>query len=246
MALARVFAANGVRVALVDRDEAALARASEQLTPRPLVVACDVTDPAACQAAVDQIIAQAGGVDILVNNAGVSHRSRFAETSDDVLRHVMNVNFFGSVNMTRAALPSLRARRGRIAVLSSVAGFAPLLGRTGYAASKHALHGFFDSLRAELAASGVSVTLACPYFTQTAIRHNALAGDGGSAGHRPSATGKALDPDLVAAVIVRAAERRQRQVVIGKIGRLSYWVSRLAPAVYERLMRRSQRAEFGE
>lgn len=244
MALAREFGGRGARVVLLDLEEAALSRAAATLQPPPMIRACDVTDPGACEAAVQAVISELGGVDLLVNNAGISHRSRFDATSLEVLRQVMEVNFFGSVHMTRAALPALLERQGRIAVVSSIAGFAPLVGRTGYAASKHALHGFFDSLRAELVGSGVSVTLACPYFTRTAIRDRALDGSGASAGRRPSATGKALDPELVARQIGGATLRRRRQVVIGGVGRLSYWVSRLAPALYEWLMRRSQRAEF--
>ncbi len=244
-ALARRYQSQGARTVLLDLDEAALEAVAAEMSPRPLTVACDVTDVDACQDAVDTVIRELGGIDILVNNAGISHRSRFVETEPAVLRAVMDVNFFGAVNMTHAALPNLTARRGRISVLSSIAGFAPLVGRTGYAASKHALHGFFDSLRAELVGCGVSVTIACPYFTQTAIRESALGGDGTSAGRRPSATGKPLDPDDVAKAIVHATSRRQRQVVIGRVGRLSLWVSKLAPGIYERLMRRSQRAEFG-
>lgn len=245
MALAREYAKSGARVALLDLDQVALTKAAGALDPAPLTVPCDVTDPDACEAAIAAVLHALGRVDVLVNNAGISHRSRFEDTDARVLRAVMEVNFFGSVNMTRAALPHLVRSRGRIAVLSSIAGFAPLVGRTGYAASKHALHGFFDSLRAELVGTGVSVTVVCPYFTQTAIRHNALNGSGESAGIRPSKTGRALDPQTVARAIVRATSRRRRQVVIGGVGRLSFWVSRLAPAVYERLMRRSQAAEFG-
>ena len=125
---------------------------------------------------------------------------------------------------------------------SSVAGFAPLVGRTGYAASKHALHGFFDTLRAELVGSGVTVTLACPAFTATAIRRNALDASGGRTG-RGAPGSPQLTPETVATHVVDAVRRRRRQVVIGPIARASWWVSRFAPTLYERLMRWSQASE---
>ena len=242
-ALADAFEAVGAQVALLDRDAEALAEAAAERGGRPLVVRCDVTDPAECAAAIAAVEAELGGVDVLVNNAGISHRSPFTSTDPSVLRRVMEVNFFGAVHCTAAALPSLTARRGRIVAVSSVAGFAPLVGRTGYAASKHAMHGFFDSLRAELVGSGVSVTIACPYFTDTALRTHALDGKGQSGSAPPPSLGKPLAPEDVAEEIVRGCIDRRRLVVSGRVGRASWWVSRLAPAAYEALMRRNQRGE---
>jgi len=138
----------------------------------------DVADDADCVRAVGDCIARYGRLDVLVANAGISHRSAFASTDAAVIRRVMEVNFFGAVNCTRAALPHLRSVRGAIVAVSSVAGYSPLVARTGYAASKHALHGFYDSLRAELAEDGVDVTLVCPSFVATGIGRNALGGDG--------------------------------------------------------------------
>ncbi len=244
-ALAAAYAKAGARVALLDIDPDALRAASDVLDGVEFTAVCDVTDPASCQAAVDAVVAQFGRLDVLVNNAGISHRSTFDSTDPVVLRRVMEVNFFGSVNCTRAALSHIVARRGWIVALSSVAGFAPLVGRTGYCASKHALHGFFDSLRAELAGTGVTVLLACPYFTDTAMRTAALDGDGAPLGNRTAARGVPLSPDDVAESIVNACERRQRVVVLGRVARLSWWISRIFPRVYERLMLRSQREEFG-
>ena len=144
-----------------------------------LPVECDVTSLEACRDAIARVIDARGGVDVLINNAGVTHLSHFSDTEVEVIRRVMEVNFFGAVNCTKAALDSLLERRGRIAVLSSVAGFSPLATRCGYSASKHALHGFFDSMRPELRASGVPVTLVCPFFVDTDMGDRALGGDGG-------------------------------------------------------------------
>ena len=239
-ALARAFADRGARIALLDRDAEALEAA---LTGDWLAVPCDVTHADQCAVAMAQVRDALGGIDVLVNNAGISHRSAFSQTDAAVLRTVMDVNFFGSVHCTQAALPDLVRSRGRIVAVSSVAGFAPLIGRTGYAASKHALHGFFDSLRAELADAGVSVTIACPYFTDTALRTHALDGSGNANSAPPPSMGRPLSPEDVAEDIVTACLARRRMVISGRVGRASWWVSRLAPRAYELLMRRSQRGE---
>ncbi len=242
-ALADALEARGARVALLDLDESALAAAVADRGGRPLAVRCDVTDADDCRAAIDRVVAELGGVDVLVNNAGISHRSPFAQTDVAVFRKVVDVNLMGAVYCTHAALPSLLERRGRIVAISSIAGFAPLLGRTGYAASKHALHGFFDSLRAELRPSGVSVTLVCPYFTDTAMRTSALDGQGNAASEPPPSMVTPLRPEAVAEAVVDGCLAGRRLVVPGAIGRASWWVSRLAPKAYEALMLRSQKGE---
>ncbi len=239
-ALAQAFAARGDKVALLDLDAGALEGLALRLGGLALV--CDVTDPAACEAAIAEVERRWGGVDVLVNNAGISHRSRFADTSPEVLRRVMEVNFFGSVNCTRAALPALRRRRGVVVAISSVAGFAPLVGRTAYAASKHALHGFFDSLRTELRGE-VAVALVCPSFVDTPLDQSALDGEGKRLGRARPSVGRFLSPDEVAAVVLDAVDHRSRRRLVSPIAHLSWWVSRLAPSVYDRLMLRSQRAD---
>ncbi len=237
-ALGRAFAAEGARVALLDIDEARLERVAR--SQGALAVVCDITDPESCVTAMDRVVTELGGVDILVNNAGISHVSPFDHTDPAVLRRVMEVNFFGAVHCTRAALPWVVAARGWLVTLSSVAGFAPLVGRTGYAASKHALHGFFDSLRAERAGSGVSVLIACPAFTDTGIRGAALDGRGVPVGDGGWAPKRQLSPDAVARRIVRGVKRRERQVVLGGLAHASWWVSRFSPRLYDAVMRRTQ------
>ncbi len=242
------FAREGARVALLDVDEAALERAREALANdghEVLAIRCDVRDEGACRAAIEAVVDAFGGVDVLVNNAGIAHRSLLERTDFEVLRRVMDENFFGAVHTTRAALPSLVARRGSVVAISSVAGFAPLVGRTGYSASKHALHGFFDSLRAELADRGVHVMLVCPSYVDTAIDAHALGGDGAPAGAGKKFVGRLDSPDAVAAVIVDGVVDRRDLVVFGLVGRSAYWLSRLAPSVYERVMLRQQGPELG-
>jgi len=179
-----------------------------------------------------------------VNNAGISHRSAFAVTGLDVIRRVMDVNFFGAVNCTKAALPHLVARRGLVVVISSVAGYTPLVARTGYAASKHALHGFFGSLRTELAPQGVDVMVACPSFIATRIDRNALGGDGQPVRHAQVTVGRPLTPEDAAGQVFAAAQRGQRLLLIGQTARAAWQLNRFAPRLYEFIMARRLRGEL--
>ena len=248
-ATSRAFAERQARVALLDLDGAAaraLATELERNGATVLPIECDVSSQADCAAAVRAICDAWGGIDVLVNNAGITQLGRVLETEVDVIRRVLEVNFFGAVNCTKAALPSLLERRGRIVVLSSIAGFAPLATRAAYAASKHALHGFFESLRAEHRADGLGVTMVCPSFVHTAIGDHAL-GPGGEVGSGRARTGVRgeIEPEQVADAIVLAARKGRRLVLVPGQARLAWWVSRLAPVSYERLMLRQLRDPEG-
>jgi NAD(P)-dependent dehydrogenase (short-subunit alcohol dehydrogenase family) len=242
-AIARRFADDGAHLALLDVDAGRLAGAAAAI-PGALPIVCDLTDSAACERAAAEVVDRFGGVDVLVNNAGMTHRSAFSDTDPAVIRRVMEVNYLGSVYITKAALPSLIERRGAIAVVTSVAGFAPVLGRTGYVGSKHALHGLFDTLRAELRSDGVDVTVISPTFVDTDMQQRALGADGEVTDHPQSRVGGRLDPDDVADKIHRAIRRRKRRVVIGPIGHVTRVMTVLAPVFYERMMARSLRSEL--
>ncbi len=237
-ALARRFAGDGARVALLDRDVDGAATVAAELDPsRAMVQSCDVTSLTDCDAAIDAVVSAWGGVDVLVNNAGITQLGRFVDSDVEAIRRVVDVNFFGAVNCTKAALPSLLDRRGQIIVTSSVAGFAPLFDRSAYSASKHALHGFFDSLRAEHRSEGLRVLMVCPSFVDTAIGANALGADGSPAAPDARTGVKTpMSPDEVADDVVDAAARNRRILLVGREARLSYWIARLAPRIYERLM----------
>ena len=241
-ALCRRFAAAGARIAATDVDAAGLDALVAELRAsgaQALALPADITDPDACRAVVAAALAHFGALDGLVNNAGISHRSLLGRTDPQVIRRVMEVNFFGAVALTHAALPHVVARRGVIVAISSVAGFAPLIGRTGYAASKHALHGFFDSLRSEVEDAGVGVTVVCPSFIATGIGAAAL----NTSGPRVT-TGGESSPDAIARRIVEAAARGRRLLLPDRTSRMAWWVSRLAPALYARLMKRRLGGEF--
>jgi NAD(P)-dependent dehydrogenase (short-subunit alcohol dehydrogenase family) len=191
-ALCRRFAAAGSRIAAMDLDADRLTALVRKLPAGTLAITGNIADAEHCQSAIDQTVAHFGALDGLINNAGISHRSLFQDTDPGVIRRVMEVNFLGAMQLTHAALPHLLATRGVVAAISSVAGYAPLLGRTGYAASKHALQGFFDSLRTEVEDRGVGVTLVCPSFMATGIGGAALGGQGAS--RRPRASPRAANP----------------------------------------------------
>jgi len=243
LALARRLARAGTRVALLDRDEAGAKAAAESLRAEgheAAGFACDVTDASACRAAVAAAREAIGPLDLLVANAGITHVGRVIDTDVEVLRRVLDVNFFGAVHVAQASLADLLERRGQIVVIGSIAGQAPLATRAGYAASKHALHGFFRSLRAEHAADGLGVLLVDPYFVETGIGDRALGPDGQPAGAdaRTGVGARALAPDDVAEAILRATLRRRRHLFVPRHSGLYVWLSRLAPGWFETRMAR--------
>ncbi|MCP3936589.1 MAG: SDR family oxidoreductase, partial [Actinomycetia bacterium] len=227
-AMAERFARAGARVAVLDLDLEAAQRVATQI-PAAMAIGVDVTDADRCREAIDRVVDEWGGVDVLINNAGITHVSAFGETELDVLHRVMDVNFWGAVNCTHAALSSLIYRGGRIVVTSSVAGFAPLALRTGYASSKHALHGFFDSLRSELVATDVSITIVCPFYVRTDLEN--IAGES----KRP-VTGRVAEPSEVADVIYEATHDRTRLLLPSEESRLAYELSRSDPIGFEEIM----------
>ena len=247
-ALVTAFLHAHANVVALDRDGAAL-QALQNNTTVPLgatlmTALCDVTNLPSCEAAIGQAITRFGGVDVLINNAGIAHRSAFADTQVDVLRRVMDVNFFGAVHCTHAAIASLRQRRGMVIAISSVAGFSPLIGRTGYAASKHALHGFFDSLRTEVQDDGVDVLIVCPSFIDTGIDRAALGADGQPAAHARKTTGATTQPAEVAAAILHAAQHQRQLLLFSFTAKAAWWLSRLWPTRYAAIMRKRLRAEI--
>lgn len=243
------FAAAGASIAALDLDAAGLADLERTLTVQSKnhsFHSCDVIDAAACAKAMADIAGRHGGIHVLINNAGIAHRSAFAATRLEVLHRVMDVNFWGAINATKAALPALTRSRGQIITISSIAGFAPLIGRTGYAASKHALHGFFDTLRSEVQDDGIDVMIACPSFIATGIDRAALGGDGRPADRPRRTTGREASPQEAADVIFRAASCAEPLLLFGGTSKAAYWLSRLWPRRYAAVMRRKLKSEIAQ
>ena len=247
LAFARRFGQAGAKVALLDLKQEAVAGAAETLHGEgidTLARTCDVADPESVIAAIEAVLAHFGAIDALINNAGISARAAFADTQLSVFQKVLAVNFFGPLYGTKAALGSLRRRGGLIITISSLAGFSPLYGRTAYAASKHALHGLFDSLRSELRGSGVEVLLVCPGFTATGIGTAALDGDGTITRHPQTTAGKPATPEQVAEQVFNAARHHRRMLVLTRVGRLTRAIHTISPRLYEWLMVRAMRKEL--
>jgi NAD(P)-dependent dehydrogenase (short-subunit alcohol dehydrogenase family) len=238
----------GARVSARDIDEAALrSLANSDDSGRLHGQSLDITDPAACDEAFARIRAEHGPVDLLLNNAGITHFSTVADIALETVSQVMAVNFTGAVCCTKAALPDLLERRGQVVVMSSVAGFAPLFGRCAYAASKHALHGFFETLRSEVAEHGVNVLIVCPSFVDSQ-RDHPDAGSPYAGAARPGSAratvGEVISPESAAQQIVAAAAERRRQLLVGRVARQSYWARRLWPRLYDQIMLRHSRNEL--
>ena len=197
-------------------------------------MACDITDAGAVRATVESVLAEHGRVDVLVHNAGISAIGRFEDHGVDTHAAVMAVNYLGPVALTQAALPALRESRGRVVVIGSVAGFAPVLGRPAYVGAKHAVTGLFEALRPELARDGVGVTLVHPTFVTGGMGEAAER----AAGRARATTGAEISADDVARAVVDAVADGRDLVLVGRTARLSWHLHRLAPRLYVRLMTR--------
>jgi len=179
------------------------------------------------------------GVDILIHNGGISQRSLAAETKMEVDRLLFETNYFGTVGLTKCILPYFKQRgSGHFVVVTSVVGKFGTPLRSSYSGSKHALHGFFDSLRAELYRENIKVTLVCPGFVNTNVSINALTADGTRQEKMDSATQKGLSPEDFAKKAIKAISRQKRETVIGGVPeKFAVWVKRFLPGLHARLIR---------
>lgn len=235
-ALADGLQASGWHTILLDIDVTDLAT-NELQTP----VRADLTDVEKLDAVYGKIIASRPSIDLVIYNAGITHIGAFCQTLDQTHRRVFEINYFAAVNMARAFLEPIRKAKGTHLAISSVAGFSPLYHRTAYAASKHALQGFFSSLRSEEAAYGVKTLIAAPSFVATNIGNDQRQDNGIS---RPGSATDGLDymtAQAAAAVILRGVQREQSFIPVGRIARLSWWIYSFSPRLFQRLMERKIR-----
>lgn len=244
-ALALELARPGVRLALNARDAARLAATARECAARGaavLAVPGDVSRPDDCRSLVAQALERFGGLDVLVNNAGVTMWGRFDALGDlAVFERLLAVNYLGAAYLTAAALPCLRRSRGLIVAVASVAGLTGVPERTGYAASKHAMIGFFESLRIELRGSGVDVTIVAPDFVASGLHRHTLGSDGRSYDAGPLAEAHVMSSEQCARLIARAMRRRQRLLVTSARGKIARWARLLVPALVDRLAARAIR-----
>ena len=248
-ACALAFGRAGYQVAITGRDETRLVDTAQALAAAGiahLTVRADVGDEAAAERAVQETVARFGGLDVLLNNAGISMRARFQDADLEVIKRLMQTNFFGTVFTTKFALPHLLASKGSIVGISSIAGYRGLPGRTGYSASKFAMNGFLEALRTELPDQGVNVLTAAPGFTASNIRQVALAADGSSQGESPRDEGAMMSSEAVADEILRAVRQRKRTLVLTGQGKLVVFLNKWLPGLTDRLVLSSfQKEEKG-
>jgi short-subunit dehydrogenase len=241
--LALQLAAKGAKLALAARNLEELGRVAGECRARgaqAIAVRADVAVERDCQALVSAARHEFGRIDALVNNAGMTMWARFEDIHDlAVLERIMQVNYMGSVYCTRHALPHLRESKGLLVGISSLAGRVGMPTRTGYSAAKHAMTGFFDSLRIELDGSGVDVTMIYPGFVATGIRENATGPDGRPILVSPVKEGEVMGVEECARRIVRAMERREREVVMTARGKMGLWLKLLAPSLVDRIAKRA-------
>ena len=234
LALARQLAGEGAQVCIAARREAELATALRTLPGTGhMALQCDVAKPAECEVMVQKAIVHFGKLDVLVNNAGISMRAPFVEAEVSVLERLMQVNFWGSVYCTKAALPALLRTKGSIVGVSSIAGYVGLPGRTGYSASKFAMHGFLQALRTENLHTGLHVLLACPGFTASNIRQNALLANGTTQFDSPRDEADMMPAEEVAKHICDALYARKAELVLTSQGKLSVFLSKFVPRFVE-------------
>lgn len=232
-ALSTSLQADGWRVVLIDLDVSGL-----EATQTQVPMTCDLTDAAQLDVTMADITDRFPRIDLAVYNAGITQIGAFDATDDASHRKVFEINYFAAVAMARHLLASVRAAKGTHLAISSVAGFSPLYHRTAYAASKHALEGFFKSLRSEEKAHDVQTLIAAPSFVATNIGNDQRQDDGTA---RPGSATDGMDymtPEAAVAEILDGLQKARPMIPVGRIARAAWWVNSLSPRLFQRLMER--------
>lgn len=238
-ALVEELITSGARVATCARNHDKLYMLQKQFPSADLhTMVADVSSENDCRRFIEMTIKVFGGIDILINNAGISMRAQLKDASLDVIRKVMEINFFGSVYCTKFALPSIMERKGSVVGVSSIAGYRGLPGRSGYSASKYALQGWLESVRTELLGSGVNVMWVCPGFTTSNIRNAALNKDGQSQGESPMDESSMMSSEECAKRILKAIRKRKRTLVMTFTGKRTVLLNKLFPKFTDKMVRK--------
>ncbi|OJU76747.1 MAG: short chain dehydrogenase [Bacteroidetes bacterium 47-18] len=229
--------ARGARVAVCARDIGKLNETFKNVPEQDIFkFQLDVADEQACYAFVAQTINKFGKIDVLLNNAGMSMRALFEDLDVKVLKQLMDVNFWGTVYMTKAALPYIKRSKGVILGVSSIAGYRGLPGRTGYSSSKYAMQGFMEALRTELLRTGVHVMWVCPGYTTSNIRNTALGEKGQPMRETNMDESKMMSPEACARIILDGVEKRKRTIIMTTQGKLTVWVNKLFGGLADKLV----------
>ncbi|WP_066633499.1 SDR family oxidoreductase [Labilibacter marinus] len=239
LALAKEFARQGSKVVLAARSTDKLKSVEDELSQQGtevISVTTDVSKEEDCKNLVAKAVEKFGRIDILINNAGLSMRALFKDVELSVLKQLMDVNFWGTVYCTKYALPYLLESKGSVTGISSIASFIGLPARTGYSASKFAMHGFLETLRVENLKTGLHVLIAAPGFTASNIRQTALTDHGSQQGETPRNEDKMMSAEEVALHIAKAIKKRKRTLILTFVeGKLSVWLKKWMPRSLEKL-----------
>jgi short-subunit dehydrogenase len=247
-ALALALAARRARLVIAARDASrleSLARECRAAGGEAFAVPTDVANAQDCEWLVGEAMKSLGGIDVVIHNAGITMWSRFDAVADlEIFERLLEVNYLAPVRLTALTLPHLKSSKGLIVAVASLAGLTGVPERSGYAASKHALIGFFDSLRIELAGSGVDVSVVAPDFVVTEIHKRAIGPDGQPLGESPMVQKKIMTADECARGIVRAIEKRQRLLLMSTRGKLGWMLKFLAPRLLDRIAAKAIRERY--
>lgn len=243
-AMAYEFNKKGNRLILSARRSDELQRVKENCHAHDenvRILPLDLTDAESLESKAKEAREMFGGIDMLINNGGISQRAYAAESSMETIRKLMEVNFFGTVGLTKAVLPGMiEQKEGHIVVISSVMGKIGTKYRSSYAASKHALHGWFDCLRQEVYEHNIEVTLVCPGFVKTNVSKNALTADGTPLNEMGDAHEKAMEPKDFASKLFPKLAQGKEEIYIGGTELLTIYLKRLSPALLNKILKRTK------
>jgi short-subunit dehydrogenase len=238
--LVYALAREGARLIISSRKQPELERVKNNCPEgsQVMVLPLDVADFEALPGAAEKVLAEFGQIDILINNAGISQRELIIDTDLSTDRKLMDVNYFGTIALTKAVLPQmLQQKSGQIVVMSSVLGKMGVPWRSGYCASKHALHGYFDSLRAEVFKHNIKVSVICPGYVKTNVTINALKGDGSKNAVMAESTAGGWEPSEFAPKVLNVIKKQKREVYLGKKEVIGVYLNRYLPAVWAKIAR---------
>ncbi len=241
-AMAVEYAALGAKLIISSRNTEELHKVrSNCAAPENIkVLTMDLEKPSEFKEIVKEAVNSYGHIDLIIHNAGISQRSLAADTSLEVDRKIFEINYFGTIALTKELIPYFKEKaQGHFVVITSVVGKIGTPLRSSYSASKHALHGFFDSLRAELYKDHIKVTLICPGFVNTNVSINALTGQGKQQGTKDKATANGLDPQYFARKAIKSIYNEKQEVVIGGfLEVLAVYVKRFFPTLLSKMIRK--------
>ena len=238
-ALAEEFGRNGSRILITGRNVDELNKAVTELSAKGIDIAgfrADVSVEEDNRLMAEDAMRRFGRIDVLINNAGISMRALFSEVDLNVVKKVMDINFYGAIYATKYCLPEIIRNNGSVIGISSIAGFRGLPGRTGYSASKFALNGFLEVLRTELLKTGVHVLTACPGFTASNIRRRSLNREGHAQGDSPRQEEKMMSAEECARHIYNATVKRKRTLILTTQGKLAVWLNKWFPSLADRMV----------